>query len=385
MESNHGTRPVHVPEESMSSLQSDQTVFPTQEISQSVLLDVNPSPTLAESMSLLQRGSCMAPSAPLPHVRVESTSFDKELIPLLEDSGYSSQPGQSISLEPSPSVSLESGSIDTATTAFHAIESVLTIPVKAKYRPRDQEGYDLQGSLTYQVWKILNKAHNQPQATPYLKRHTGDLPPTTSVAHQKTPQATPSPSTRCLLTSPSSTVSPVIQEILTYPTVEERVNNNTKRKSVKRAIPHFTNSEAAMKLLLDEKLKKARKVVAKQKKLREKEKREAKKREQEERKRKIEEKKCKKKNKAPAKKRKVAKAKKDGRQWREELSVTLDQENENSCKICFVNYEPSDDENMLWVQCDDCKKWMHICCVPTSVDTTPVENDEPFFCHECAE
>ena len=165
----------------------------------------------------------------------------------MEDSGYSSQPGQSISLDPSPSVSLESGSIDTATTAFHAIESVLTIPVKAKYRPRDQEGYDLQGSLTYQVWKILNKAHNQPQATPYLKRHTGDLPPTTSVAHQKTPQATPSPPTHCLPTSPSSTVSPVIQEILAYPTVEERVNNNTKRKSVKRAIPRFVNSEAAIK------------------------------------------------------------------------------------------------------------------------------------------
>ena len=73
------------------------------------------------------------------------------------------------------------------------------------------------------------------------------------------------------------------------------------------------------------------------KKLREKEeKKEAKKREQEERKRKIEEKKREKKNKTPAtKKRKVAKAKKDGRQWREELSVTLDQENENTCKLCL--------------------------------------------------
>ena len=116
--------------------------------------------------------------------------------------------------------------------------------------------------------------------------------------------------------------------------------------------------------------------MAKQKKMREKEeKREAKKREEEERKRKIEEKKCRKKNK-PAKKRKVAKAKKDGRQWREELSVTLDQENENICKLCLVNYELSDDENMAWVQCDDCKGWMHICCVPPSVDNTPIENDE---------
>ena len=132
--------------------------------------------------------------------------------------------------------------------------------------------------------------------------------------------------------------------------------------------------------MLDEKLKKAREIAAKQKKLREKEeKREAKKREQEERKRKIEEKECEKKNKVPAKKRKVAKAKKDGQQWRKELSVTLDQENENICKMCFINYEPSDDKNMPWVQCEDCKGWMHICCVPTGVDTTQVENDEWFF------
>lgn len=86
-----------------------------------------------------------------------------------------------------------------------------------------------------------------PEATPSLITHTGDLAPTTSVAHQKMPQATPSPPTHCLPTSPSSTVSPVIQEIQTYPTVEERVNNNTKRKSVKRAIPRFMNNEAAMK------------------------------------------------------------------------------------------------------------------------------------------
>ena len=53
--------------------------------------------------------------------------------------------------------------------------------------------------------------------------------------------------------------------------------------------------------------------------------------------------------------------------------------------MCLDNYEPSDDMNMPWVQCDDRKGWMHICCVPTSVDTTPIEHDEPFLCHECAE
>ena len=60
--------------------------------------------------------------------------------------------------------------------------------------------------------------------------------------------------------------------------------------------------------------------------------------------------------------------------------VALDK---NNCKL--VNYEPSDDVNMPWVQCSGCKGWMHICCVPTSVDTTPIEHDDPLFCHECAE
>ena len=201
MESNHDARQADVPEESASSHQSDQTVSydapPTplaQESALSVSLDANPSPTLEECRCLLQsnqRGSLMVPPAPLSQVRVESTSFDEEPITLLEESGYLSQTGQSISLEPSPSVSLESGSIDAATTAFHAIESVLPTPVKSKYRQREQEGYDLQGSPSYQAWKILNKAksvtHNQPQTTTSLTAHTPDLLPTKFVAHHQTP------------------------------------------------------------------------------------------------------------------------------------------------------------------------------------------------------
>lgn len=108
-------------------------------------------PNIGRSHQFVTKRVLYSTLCPLPHVRVESTSFDEEPIPLLEDSRYSSQPEQSISLEPTPSVSLESGSIDTATTAFHAMESVLPTPVKVKYRRRDQEGYDLQESLTYQA------------------------------------------------------------------------------------------------------------------------------------------------------------------------------------------------------------------------------------------
>ena len=95
----------------------------------------------------------MATPTHLSHVRMESTSFDDQPIPLLEDSVYVSQTEQSISLEPCPLVSLERDSItpDAARTAFHAIECILPTPVKAKYRRWDQEGYDLQGSPTYQA------------------------------------------------------------------------------------------------------------------------------------------------------------------------------------------------------------------------------------------
>ena len=74
VESNHDARPVHVLEESVSSIQSDQTVFPTQEISQSVSLDANPSPKHEFVTKRVLYGNL----APLPQVTMESTSFDKE-------------------------------------------------------------------------------------------------------------------------------------------------------------------------------------------------------------------------------------------------------------------------------------------------------------------
>lgn len=131
------------------------------------------------------------------------------------------------------------------------------------------------------LWLIIN--HKQYHLLQHI--HATFLQPHLWVIIKPRGQSSPSPPTRYFSTSTSSTVSPVIRENLIYPTAKERVHNNAKRKSVKRAIPCFMNGEAALKHLLDEKMKKAREVGAKQKKLREKEeKREAKKWEQEERK-----------------------------------------------------------------------------------------------------
>ena len=121
-----------------------------------------------------------------------------------------------------------------------------------------------------------------------------------------------------------------------------------------------------MKILLDEKLKKAREVAEKQKKLREKaeKRREAKKREAERKKKE----KVEKKNKNPTKRK------------RKSMEIEL---SENTCKVCLVDYQPTDDEECPWVMCDKCLAWMHIECVSIGVDMTPIDDDEQFFCHEC--
>lgn len=84
-------------------------------------------------------------------------------------------------------------------------------------------------------------------------------------------------------------MSPVLQELLTYPSFP---TNNTGAKRSKKSLPNFMNSEQSMEIMREEKLKKARELAAKQKKLREREeKREVKRKEQQEKKRKMEEKK----------------------------------------------------------------------------------------------
>ena len=172
-------------------------------------------------------------------------------------------------------------------------------------------------------------------------------------------------------------MSPVLQEVLTYPSAPE--SNKTKKN--KRSLPNFMNSEESLRIMRDEKLKKVRDVAAKQKKLREREERkEAKRKENEDKKRKMEEKKCVKEKSSKtkkAKKRKVSQRSK-GKQWRQGLTL-----GENSCKVCLCDYDEADVENMPWVMCDECKCWMHIDCIPLGVDISSIDNGVNFFCHDC--
>ncbi len=174
----------------------------------------------------------------------------------------------------------------------------------------------------------------------------------------------------------STEVSSVLQEVLTYPSIPQ--SNASKNK--KRSLPNFMNSEESLRIMRDEKLKKARELASKQKKLREREeKKEAKKREKEEKKRKMEEKRREKeKSKTNKTKRRQVSKRNSGKQWRQNLPL-----GENNCKVCLCEYNEDDDENMPWVMCDKCQSWMHIDCIPFGVDVSSIYSQESFFCHDC--
>lgn len=119
-----------------------------------------------------------------------------------------------------------------------------------------------------------------------------------------------------------------------------------------------------MKILRDEMLKEAREFAEKQKRLREREeKREAKKKE------------------AEAKK-KTREQRKNRKQIRKNAQQEMECD-ENNCKICLAQYMLTDDEDLPRVLCEICNMWIHIECVSHGVDLSPIDNDEPFFCHDC--
>lgn len=139
-----------------------------------------------------------------------------------------------------------------------------------------EEGYDLPGSPVFSAWKklyLLQSNYNFPHII------TSPLPPEeTSTTPLTAPLSINIPSSQLLS---SERVSPVFSEILVYPSASDN-SNKPKNNNVK--LPNFMTSESSMKILHDQKLKKARELAEKQKCLREREeKREAKKKNDNER------------------------------------------------------------------------------------------------------
>ena len=358
---------------------------------------------------------------------------------------------------PPPVSTCYSRSSRGAVQAFEALEAALTTPSKRKYRRRITENYNLEGSPTFSAWQKLYCSIQEPSASGEVQNNgeptataasstnvtpTTPLPPSTSTAANPARSACPitvassasvvsstsvthsasvTPSTGVAPSVPpvSTSVTPpstsavgvqhivgaesslcqihssatVLREILTYPTLE--VNGPAKRKNAKRRIPNFVSGPESMKILLDEKLKKARQLAEKQKKLQEREKK------KEERHKKLEEEKLRKEQRKkeiadrkkkdqekPVNKRKRKSTKSQsrgnrGKTWRESVA-NLNDGQDDVCNICLQEYLPTDDENNPWVLCDGCQSWMHIDCVPFGVDIATINRNESFFCHACS-
>ena len=239
---------------------------------QSVSFDARP-------IRLIQSSMCSTPE--------QSESFDARPIPLIQTS-VCSIPEQSVSSDARPihltqsskfsspqlNASLNTTSLPfkerdcsvTMKNALDALESVLETPVKVRYRRWVEEGYNLDGRPTFQAWKKLHTGASQaldpavmtPQV---INQHPPILQPTPIVhAADTNTQNLP------IASFPELAVSPVLVEILTYPSAPD--GSNPKSTNVKRTLPNFLNSDASTKSLWDAKLKRARELAAKQKKLR---------------------------------------------------------------------------------------------------------------------
>ena len=320
------------------------SVFGEQEAAVALTSLSNPlqtTPLGAMSSSLLQQGAT-----------VNQLLLSQQTVPL---GAMSSQlPQQSAAINSIPVSQVPLGAINTLLqfpvqqsggamrAAFVAFESALLSPVRVKYRRRVDEGYDLPGSPTYEVWKKLYTVSlmsigNPPNVSSTPQSHETESVSAVNFADQS---STPVFSdTQCHPPRVTTEVSPVLQEVLTYPSAPK--SNKTKKN--KRSLPNFMNSEDSLRIMRDEKLKKARDLAVKQKKLREREERkEAIRKEKKDKKRKMEEKKRLKEKSSTttkAKKRKVSQHSK-GKQWRQGLTL-----GENSCKVCLCEYNHNNNNN----------------------------------------
>ena len=102
------------------------------------------------------------------------------------------------------------------------------------------------GSPVFNAWKELYALQKENQV------------PHTSQSLAKTQQHTTPMSSTQYRRSSSERVSPVLDEILVYPSAPD---NTKKLKNNKVTIPNFMTSETSMKILLDQKLKKARSLL----------------------------------------------------------------------------------------------------------------------------
>ena len=183
-----------------------------------------------------------------------------------------SSPVQPTSFQSTSSPCQRDAAADTG-SAFDALENSLSTPTRVKYRRHIQEGYNLPESPAYRAWKSLYRKSPE-------KENASPLSQVTDVSVQNTSAQVPNPTAVSTLgsLSPTTPSSSILDDILVYPSAPE----NAKKRRNRVIIPNFMTSETSMKILLDQKLKKAREVTEKQKQLKQREeKREVKQKEME--------------------------------------------------------------------------------------------------------
>ena len=123
--------------------------------------------------------------------------------------------------------------------AFVAFESALQSPVRVKFRCRIDEGYHFPGNPTCEVWKNLYTVSLTSIRNPPDVSSTPQFLETQSVSAVNFANQSPTPvfsDTRCHPPCAMTEVSPVLPEVLTYPSAPK----SNKPKKNQRSLPNFT-------------------------------------------------------------------------------------------------------------------------------------------------
>ena len=238
---------------------------------------------------------------------------------------------------------------DAAAEALRVYREVLDTPYKTKYDERIQEGYDVQGSPGFIVYKRLHERAME----------TTETQPISTLEVEHTPPGPSCTSIKPVDMSTPMEISPVLKELTTMPKAQPRKDRPDRVQDI---LPDSLTSEKSIRTLAIAELKTAQEKAEKERIA----------------KAKYVVRVAKKPN-----RRKQMAAKGKGKKKR------LSSE-ENICPGCLGSFEEEERDGIIsqWVQCDQCSRWMHRDCIPINFsfnsDAFLVDSDIEFICHICS-
>ena len=151
---------------------------------------------------------------------------------------------------------------------------------------------------------------------------------------------TPRPSTRKAPTETTDSVSPVLEELLVYPTQK---TNKIKPRRLLDSLPDNVTSKESIRQMALRDLKKTKEFAEREKK---------------------------------------ARARYTNTKNKKTKKTTTKQitEMEAMCMACEITWLEDQENCRTWVECDGCSKWIHVDCIPVGFEFS-LEDD--FICHYC--